>query len=175
MPSQRTLLVAVAAASVLIARSNGYAAASPGVEEQQPIFNSESQDVEDDSYWTQSPLYQRAETLMKASPLIDTHIDLPQIIRSLGEHIHITLHHSPYSLTTYHCQIVIQSLSFPISRLIHQAISTSPACERATLAQPSGPSGRHAQTSSASTSGLITTSPTTASATPWRSSTSSTR
>lgn len=96
MPSQRTLLVAVAAASVLIATSNGYAAASPGVEEQQPIFNSEPQDVEDDSYWTQSPLYQRAETLMKASPLVDTHIDLPQIIRSLGEHIHISLHHSPY-------------------------------------------------------------------------------
>lgn len=95
MPLQRTVLVAVAALSVFTTRFNGYAAASPAVEEQKPVFSSESQGVEDDSYWTQSPLYGRAETLMKESPLIDTHIDLPQIIRSLGEHIQISPHHSP--------------------------------------------------------------------------------
>lgn len=30
------------------------------------------------------PFYERAVDLMKAVPLIDTHVDLPQIIRSLG-------------------------------------------------------------------------------------------
>lgn len=88
MALRQTVVLAVAAASVF-----GCAAASPRVEEQQPIFNSEPQDGEDDSYWTKSPLYQRAEMLMKESPLIDTHIDLPQIIRSLGEDL--CLHHTP--------------------------------------------------------------------------------
>lgn len=86
MALRRTAVIAVAAVGVFTTRLVGYAAASPRVEEQQPIFNSEPQDGEDDSYWTKSPLYQRAETLMKESPLIDTHIDLPQIIRSLDRH-----------------------------------------------------------------------------------------
>lgn len=95
MALRRTVVIAVAAVSVFTTRFIGYAAASPRAEEQQPIFNSERQDGEDDSYWTKSPLYQRAETLMKESPLIDTHIDLPQIIRSLGENFHWSLHHTP--------------------------------------------------------------------------------
>lgn len=94
MALQRTVVLAVAAVSVFTTRFIGYAAASPRVEEQQPIFNPEPQDGEDDSYWTKSPLYQRAETLMKESPLIDTHIDLPQIIRSLGENFNKSLHHT---------------------------------------------------------------------------------
>lgn len=83
----RKIFAAVATVSIFTTRFNG-AAASPRVEEQNPIVNSEFQEVQDDSYWTRSPLYQRAESLMKESPLIDTHIDLPQIIRSLGRHIH---------------------------------------------------------------------------------------
>lgn len=94
MALRRTVVLAVATVSVFATRFIGYAAASPRVEEQQPIFNSEPQDGEDDSYWTKSPLYQRAEKLMKESPLIDTHIDLPQIIRSLGKNSHTSLHHT---------------------------------------------------------------------------------
>lgn len=96
MALRRTVVIAVAAVSVFTTRFLGYAAASPRAEEQQPIFNSELQDGEDDSYWTKSPLHQRAEKLMKESPLIDTHIDLPQIIRSLGENFHESL--SPHSV-----------------------------------------------------------------------------
>lgn len=81
----RNIFAAVATVSIFTTGFNG-AAASPRVEEQNPIVNSESKAVEDGSYWTRSPLYQRAESLMKESPLIDTHIDLPQIIRSLGRH-----------------------------------------------------------------------------------------
>lgn len=81
----RRILGTVAAVSVFTTRFNSHAAASPRVEEQKPIIDSEPQDVEYDSYWTRSPLYERAESLLKESPLIDTHIDLPQIIRSLGE------------------------------------------------------------------------------------------
>lgn len=93
MALRRSVVLAVAAVSVFTTRIIGFAAASPRVEEQQPILNSEPQDGEDESYWTKSSLYQRAETLMKESPLIDTHIDLPQIIRSLGEDL--SLHHTP--------------------------------------------------------------------------------
>lgn len=84
--------LAVVTAVSIFTRSNSYAYGSPRVEEQAPIFNSDSQDVEDDSYWTSSPFYQRANSLMKESPLIDTHIDLPQIIRSLGERFHPRIH-----------------------------------------------------------------------------------
>lgn len=84
----RRFLAAVAAVSIFNTIFISCAGASPGVEEQKPVFDSEPHDVEDDSYWTKSSLYKRAESLMKESPLIDTHIDLPQIIRSLGEHIH---------------------------------------------------------------------------------------
>lgn len=59
-------------------------AASPRGEEQQPIADPAA-DAFDDSIWTSSPLYERAISLMKESPLIDTHIDLPQVIRSLGK------------------------------------------------------------------------------------------
>lgn len=83
----RKVFAAVATASIFTTKFNG-AAASPRIEEQNPLVSPESQDVQDDSYWTKSPLYQRAESLMKESPLIDTHIDLPQIIRSLGRYIH---------------------------------------------------------------------------------------
>ena len=31
--------------------------------------------------------YDHAVRLMKASPLLDTHVDLPQILRSLGRHL----------------------------------------------------------------------------------------
>lgn len=86
--ASRRFLAAVAAVSVFITTFVSCADASPGVEEQKPVFDSESQDVEDDSHWTKSSLYERAESLMKESPLIDTHIDLPQIIRSLGKHFH---------------------------------------------------------------------------------------
>lgn len=57
--------------------------ADASVEEQQPIADP-AVDAFDDSVWTSSPLYERAIALMKESPLIDTHIDLPQVIRSLG-------------------------------------------------------------------------------------------
>lgn len=53
-------------------------------EEQQPIADPAA-DAFDDTIWTSSPLYERAISLMKESPLIDTHIDLPQVIRSLGK------------------------------------------------------------------------------------------
>lgn len=81
MALQRSLVLAVAALSIFTATT-----ASPRAEEQLAIFDSESKDGDDDSYWTRSPLYERAKILMKESPLIDTHIDLPQIVRSLGEH-----------------------------------------------------------------------------------------
>lgn len=58
--------------------------ADPDVEEQKPIADP-SADAFDDSVWTSSPLYERAVSLMKESPLVDTHIDLPQVIRSLGQ------------------------------------------------------------------------------------------
>lgn len=54
--------------------------ASPGFEEQQRVV----EDTFDDAIWKSSPLYERALSLMQESPLIDTHIDLPQVIRSLG-------------------------------------------------------------------------------------------
>lgn len=85
MSLRRGTIVAVAAVSVFTARFIPvHAAASPDAEEQKPVINTDAQDGDFDSYWTESPLYKRAETLMKDSPLIDTHIDLPQIIRSLG-------------------------------------------------------------------------------------------
>lgn len=59
------------------------AVAAPHVEEQKPIADPTA-DAFNDSIWTSSPLYERAISLMKESPLIDTHIDLPQVIRSLG-------------------------------------------------------------------------------------------
>lgn len=59
------------------------AAAAPQVEEQKPIADPTA-DAFNDSIWTSSPLYERAISLMEESPLIDTHIDLPQVIRSLG-------------------------------------------------------------------------------------------
>lgn len=174
----RKVFATVATVSIFT-RFSG-AAANPRVEEQIPIVSSESQDVEDDSYWTRSPLYQRAESLMKESPLIDTHIDLPQIIRSLGRRIHgypqpVRHETTTRPLNQTRFQIVIHSLFSPILRHTPQATSTSPASERATSAQPSGPSGRHAQTSWASTSVPTTTFPTMASVMLSRSSTSSTR
>lgn len=85
MALRQAVIVAAAAASVFAPRFIAYAAASLGVEDQKPVFNTDVQDEDFDSYWTESPLYERAQALMKESPLIDTHIDLPQIIRSLGE------------------------------------------------------------------------------------------
>lgn len=35
-----------------------------------------------------SVFHDRAISLMKESPLVDTHIDLPQILRSLSTHVH---------------------------------------------------------------------------------------
>lgn len=58
--------------------------ADPDVEEQKPVADPLA-DAFDDSVWTSSPLYERAVSLMKESPLVDTHIDLPQVIRSLGQ------------------------------------------------------------------------------------------
>ncbi|KAG8162348.1 hypothetical protein KVR01_008113 [Diaporthe batatas] len=83
MALRQAVIVAVAAAGVFAPRFVACAAATPGVEEQKPVFNTDAQDEEFDAYWTDSPLYKRAQALMKESPLIDTHIDLPQIIRSL--------------------------------------------------------------------------------------------
>lgn len=57
--------------------------ADSNIEEQKPIADP-AVDAFDDSVWTSSPLYEHAIFLMKESPLIDTHIDLPQVIRSLG-------------------------------------------------------------------------------------------
>jgi hypothetical protein len=79
MSLRHTAIAAVAAVSIFT-----HAAASAGVEEQKPVINTDPQDGDFDSYWTDSRFYTRAETLMKESPLIDTHIDLPQIVRSLG-------------------------------------------------------------------------------------------
>lgn len=57
---------------------------SPAEEQLQKPMSDPSSDEFDDSIWTTSPLYERAISLMKESPLIDTHIDLPQVLRSLG-------------------------------------------------------------------------------------------
>jgi membrane dipeptidase len=35
--------------------------------------------------------YDHAVRLMKTSPLLDTHVDLPQILRSLGRHMPLVL------------------------------------------------------------------------------------
>lgn len=88
MAVRQAVIVAVAAARVFAPRFIAHAAASPGAEQQKPVVNTDVQDEDFDSYWTESPLYQRAQALMKESPLIDTHVDLPQIIRSLGEISH---------------------------------------------------------------------------------------
>lgn len=77
----KTLVGLVAICSIV---SRAGVAASPHVEEQKPIADPEA-DAFDDTIWTSSPLYERAVSLMKESPLIDTHIDLPQVIRSLGK------------------------------------------------------------------------------------------
>lgn len=84
MASKYTGLKALAglAATCLII-SGADVAASPHGEEQKPIADP-AVDAFDDTVWTSSPLYERAISLMKESPLIDTHIDLPQVIRSLG-------------------------------------------------------------------------------------------
>ncbi|KAF3763072.1 hypothetical protein M406DRAFT_262015 [Cryphonectria parasitica EP155] len=60
-------------------------AASFQNEEQKPIADPLAEEF-DDSFWTSSPFYEHALSLMKESPLIDTHIDLPQVIRSLDRH-----------------------------------------------------------------------------------------
>lgn len=67
--------------------------ADSNVEEQKPIADP-AVDAFDDLVWTSSPLYERAISLMKESPLVDTHIDLPQVIRSLG----------PYPSHSFHLQ-----------------------------------------------------------------------
>lgn len=87
------LLGALGALGVLLPDSRLQALASPHVEEQKLIVDPVSQDS-DDSIWTSSPLYEHALALMKESPLIDTHIDLPQVIRSLGEFPHEDRHHT---------------------------------------------------------------------------------
>lgn len=69
---------------VLMSRSIVQVSADTNVEEQKPIADP-AVDAFDDSVWTSSPLYEHALSLMKESPLIDTHIDLPQVIRSLGK------------------------------------------------------------------------------------------
>lgn len=84
MALRRTVIAAVTAVSVFTTRFIVHAAASPNVGEQKPVVNTDAQDDDFDSYWTKSSFYSHALTLMKESPLIDTHIDLPQIIRSLG-------------------------------------------------------------------------------------------
>lgn len=62
------------------------AAGPADVEEQKPIADPLADDASfDDSVWTSSPFYERAISLMKESPLVDTHIDLPQVLQSLGE------------------------------------------------------------------------------------------
>lgn len=90
MYSQSTVVKAVgvlAAISVLVSGSTSQAAAASHVEEQKPMADPDPEAF-DDSIWTASPLYERALSLMKESPLIDTHIDLPQVIRSLGALVH---------------------------------------------------------------------------------------
>lgn len=76
-------LGALMALSVLMPDSRFRAMAHPQAEEQKPISDPTADEF-DDSIWTTSPLYERAISLMKESPLIDTHIDLPQVLRSLG-------------------------------------------------------------------------------------------
>lgn len=71
--------------AVVMPDSRSGAMAHPQAEEQKPIADPLS-DAFNDSIWTTSPLYERAISLMKESPLIDTHIDLPQVLRSLGEY-----------------------------------------------------------------------------------------
>lgn len=71
-------------AAIWLTVSGAGVAAGPRGEEQQPIADPAA-DAFDDTIWTSSPLYERAISLMKESPLIDTHIDLPQVIRSLGK------------------------------------------------------------------------------------------
>lgn len=92
-------------------------AASPRVEEQTPMANPALEAV-NDTIWTSSPLYERALSLMKQSPLIDTHIDLPQVIRSLGKPILASaLAEDVGALTSPTHQIVTLSPSSPILRL----------------------------------------------------------
>lgn len=63
-----------------------HAADPANIEEQKPIADPLADNASfDDSVWTSSPFYERAISLMKESPLVDTHIDLPQVLQSLGE------------------------------------------------------------------------------------------
>lgn len=73
----------LAAITVLSANSITRVNASTLAEEQQPIADPATEAL-NDTQWTLSPFYEHALGLMKESPLIDTHIDLPQVIRSLG-------------------------------------------------------------------------------------------
>lgn len=87
MAFQKTLiraLGALTALSVILPDSPFQAVADSEAEEQKPIADPLVDEL-DDSIWTSSPLYERAVRLMKESPLIDTHIDLPQVLRSLGK------------------------------------------------------------------------------------------
>lgn len=85
MTSKHAGIKALAGLLAICLRISGAGvAASPRGEEQQPIADPAA-DAFDDTIWTSSPLYERAISLMKESPLIDTHIDLPQVIRSLGK------------------------------------------------------------------------------------------
>lgn len=84
-PWATTIAAAFGVLGALVSPS--VASAESQVEEQHPIADPAA-GAFDDSAWTSSPLYARAIALMKESPLIDTHIDLPQVIRSLGTHTH---------------------------------------------------------------------------------------
>lgn len=77
-------LGAVGAIADLAAESGLGVRASPQVEEQKPIADPTAESF-NDTVWTSSPFYHHAISLMRESPLIDTHIDLPQVIRSLGQ------------------------------------------------------------------------------------------
>lgn len=95
-------LSAVGALGVLLPDSGFQALASPHVEEQKPMADPVSED-EYDSIWASSPLYEKALGLMKESPLIDTHIDLPQVIRSLGKLIYIYIYVHIFVQFTHVC------------------------------------------------------------------------
>lgn len=79
----RTLTTVVVLGALLSRPIVPHVSADANVEEQKPIADPAA-DAFDDSVWTSSPLYEHAISLMKESPLIDTHIDLPQVLQSLG-------------------------------------------------------------------------------------------
>lgn len=84
--------------------------------------------------------YERAIKLMEANPLVDTHIDLPQIIRSLSKPDAL-MRSVDISLTSP--QTANTSKAFRRSPAASPAMSTYRECGKDVSGVRSGPFGRH--------------------------------